>query len=63
MMEGPISAHDNSKRPTDPTPSDADIQMTRELVHAGQVLKVEVLRHHWQHDPILAARTRVLLVE
>jgi DNA repair protein RadC len=29
----------------DPTPSDADIRITRELVRAGQLLKLEVLDH------------------
>ncbi|MCS7338330.1 MAG: hypothetical protein NZ739_08870, partial [Verrucomicrobiae bacterium] len=29
----------------DPTPSEADIRITRELVRAGQLLKIEVLDH------------------
>ncbi|MFO1487806.1 MAG: DNA repair protein RadC [Verrucomicrobiota bacterium] len=29
----------------DPTPSDADIRVTRDLVRAGQLLKIEVLDH------------------
>jgi DNA repair protein RadC len=29
----------------DPTPSDADIRATRDLIRAGQVLKIEVLDH------------------
>ena len=29
----------------DPTPSDADIKVTRELVQAGQVMHIEVLDH------------------
>jgi DNA repair protein RadC len=29
----------------DPTPSDADIKVTRDLIRAGQLLKVEVLDH------------------
>jgi DNA repair protein RadC len=29
----------------DPTPSDADIKVTRDLIKAGQLLKVEVLDH------------------
>lgn len=29
----------------DPTPSDADIKVTRELIRAGQLLKIEVLDH------------------
>jgi DNA repair protein RadC len=29
----------------DPTPSEADIKVTRDLIHAGQLLKIEVLDH------------------
>ena len=29
----------------DPTPSDADIKITRDLIRAGQLLKIEVLDH------------------
>ena len=29
----------------DPTPSEADIRVTRELIRAGQLLKIEVLDH------------------
>jgi DNA repair protein RadC len=29
----------------DPTPSEADIKVTRELIRAGQLLKIEVLDH------------------
>ena len=29
----------------DPTPSEADISVTRELIRAGQLLKIEVLDH------------------
>jgi DNA repair protein RadC len=29
----------------DPSPSDADIQVTRDLIRAGQVLKIEILDH------------------
>jgi DNA repair protein RadC len=29
----------------DPTPSDADIKVTRDLVRAGQLLKIDVLDH------------------
>jgi DNA repair protein RadC len=36
----------------DPTPSEADIKVTRDLIRAGQVLKIEVLDH-----VILGART------
>ena len=36
LNDGPIS---------DPTPSKADITVTRDLVRAGQLLKIEVLDH------------------
>ena len=36
----------------DPTPSDADIEVTRDLIRAGQLLRIEVLDHI-----ILGART------
>jgi DNA repair protein RadC len=36
----------------DPTPSEADIRVTRDLIRAGQLLKIEVLDH-----VILGART------
>ncbi len=29
----------------DPTPSEADIRITRDLIRAGQLLKIEVLDH------------------
>ena len=29
----------------DPTPSDADIKVTRDLIRAGQLMKIEVLDH------------------
>ena len=29
----------------DPTPSDADIRMTRDLIRAGQLLKIQVIDH------------------
>lgn len=29
----------------DPTPSDADIKVTRDLIRAGQLLKIEVMDH------------------
>ncbi len=29
----------------DPTPSEADIRVTRDLMRAGQLLKIEVLDH------------------
>jgi DNA repair protein RadC len=38
----------------DPTPSEADIKVTRDLIRAGQLLKIDVLDHiitgHPQHD-------------
>ncbi|HEX3799913.1 MAG TPA: DNA repair protein RadC [Verrucomicrobiae bacterium] len=37
----------------DPTPSDADIKVTRDLIRAGQLLKIEVLDH-----VILGRRTK-----
>ena len=32
-------------RPTDPTPSEADIKVTRDLILADQLLKIEILDH------------------
>jgi DNA repair protein RadC len=29
----------------DPTPSEADIKVTRDLIRAGQLIKIEVLDH------------------
>ena len=29
----------------DPTPSEADVKVTRDLIRAGQLLKIEVLDH------------------
>ena len=29
----------------DPTPSEADIKVTRDLIRAGQLLKIEVIDH------------------
>lgn len=29
----------------DPTPSEADIKVTRDMIRAGQLLKIEVLDH------------------
>ena len=37
---------------SDPTPSDADVRVTRDLIRAGQLLKIELLDH-----VILGART------
>jgi DNA repair protein RadC len=37
---------DNSNCPADePTPSDADIKVTRDLIRAGQLLKIDVIDH------------------
>jgi DNA repair protein RadC len=38
----------------DPTPSDSDIRATRDLIRAGQVLKIEVLDHVIIGNPALA---------
>jgi DNA repair protein RadC len=35
----------------DPTPSEADIKITRDLIRAGQLLKIEVLDHIIQGHP------------
>ena len=35
----------------DPTPSDADIKVTRDLVRAGQLLKIEVIDHVIMGNP------------
>ena len=35
----------------DPTPSEADIKITRDLIRAGQLLKIEVLDHHRNRKP------------
>ena len=40
---GIVLAHNHPSG--DPTPSDADIKVTRDLIRAGQVLKIEVLDH------------------
>lgn len=36
---------DSSNGRSDPTPSEADIKVTRDLIRAGQLLKIEVLDH------------------
>lgn len=36
----------------DPTPSDADIKITRELIRAGQLLKIELLDHVIVGNPL-----------
>lgn len=38
-----ILAHNHPS--LDPTPSDADIRVTRDLIRAGQLLKIEILDH------------------
>ena len=40
---GIIIAHNHPSG--DPTPSEADIKITRDLIRAGQLLKIEVLDH------------------
>ena len=35
----------------DPTPSEADIKITRDLIRAGQLLKIEVLDHIVMGNP------------
>ena len=35
----------------DPTPSDADIKVTRDLIRAGQLLKIEVIDHVVMGNP------------
>jgi DNA repair protein RadC len=35
----------------DPTPSDADVKVTRDLIRAGQLLKIEVLDHVIMGNP------------
>jgi DNA repair protein RadC len=42
----------------DPTPSDADIKVTRDLMPAGQLLKIEVLDHVIMAYPALPDRTK-----
>ena len=43
MPRAMVLAHNHPSR--DPTPSKADITVTRDLVRAGQLLKIEVLDH------------------
>jgi DNA repair protein RadC len=38
----------------DPTPSDADIKVTRELIRAGQLLKIELVDHVIMGSPCLS---------
>jgi DNA repair protein RadC len=35
----------------DPSPSDADIKVTRDLIHAGQLLKIEITDHVIMGNP------------
>lgn len=35
----------------DPTPSEADIKVTRDLIRAGQLIKIEVLDHVIMGNP------------
>ena len=39
----------------DPTPSEADIKVTRDLIRAGQLIKIEVLDHLVMGRPDLNA--------
>jgi DNA repair protein RadC len=39
----------------DPTPSEADIKVTRDLIRAGQLLKIEVLDHVVMGNPSRAS--------
>jgi proteasome lid subunit RPN8/RPN11 len=51
----------------DPTPSEADIKVTRDLIRAGQLLKIDVLDHviigratpERQKDYVVVARTGI----
>jgi DNA repair protein RadC len=38
-----VLAHNHTSG--DPTPSEADIKVTRDLIRAGQLLKIDVLDH------------------
>ena len=42
----------------DPTPSDADIRVTRDLIRAGQLLKIEVLDHIIMGDSFVSLKDR-----
>ena len=58
----PVRRHINPRFPShnhpsgDPTPSEADIRVTRDLIRAGQLLKLEVLDHvivgHGRHSSL-----------
>jgi DNA repair protein RadC len=39
------------------TPSEADIKVSRDLIRAGQLLKIELLHHVIVGKPLLASRT------
>ena len=41
----PYSVRIHGKGRRDPTPSEADIKVTRDLIRTGQVLKIEVVDH------------------
>jgi DNA repair protein RadC len=43
MRRAVVLAHNHPSG--DPTPSDSDIKVTRDLIRAGQLLKIEVLDH------------------
>jgi DNA repair protein RadC len=40
-----VVAEDAARAGGDPTPSDADIKVTRDLIRAGQLLKIDVVDH------------------
>ena len=42
----------------DPTPSEADIKVTRDLIRAGQLLKIDVLDHVIMGKPQSAANSK-----
>ena len=44
-VKGDLVLTEINYHPGDPTPSEADIRVTRDLIRAGQLLKIEVLDH------------------
>jgi DNA repair protein RadC len=47
----------------DPTPSEADIKITRDLIRAGQLLKIEVLDHiNWKSKSFQSSQSWVFLL-
>ncbi len=42
----------------DPTPSEADIKITRDLMRAGQLLKIEVLDHIVDYADVISKSSR-----